>query len=114
MNNNFTKFQGKEYTMTIDNNGVITLTPKLAGEKLLKKKRSWAHEVLDEYSGCYLFVREGSKVVALQKDSWNDGRFGEVWGMAVCNERDEFDDSIGRALAVCRAEGDDIPDFMYM
>lgn len=72
-----------------------------------EKKRKWAINVRDknlrnlEYS---LFDENlGVCFVRMY-----DGRFG----FSRCSKNDKFDPVIGRAIAICRAMGEKIPDFI--
>ena len=94
-------------------NGVITLTPvpTESPEDLLRKKRHWAGCVLRDHASEFNFPRDGSCIYALRKDSFSTSA-GESWGKSICSISDKFDYAIGQAVAICKATGDPIPDYV--
>jgi hypothetical protein len=109
--NKKTSFGGKLYSMREKKDGVIILTPENTTRNNLRKKRAWANEILSRYCGQFIFIQRNRIVVALCKNEADDVT-GDYWGMAVCRECDEFDESIGRAIAIMRVLEEEIPDFV--
>ena len=94
-------------------NGVITLipVPTESPEDLLRKKRQWADGVLRDYASDFYFLRDGNCIYALGKRDYSSS-VGESWAKSICSTRDEFDYAIGQAVAICKAIGDPIPDYV--
>lgn len=71
------------------------------------KKREWAFEIMDKNSRSiersYFNEELGVSFVLL-----SDGRFG----FSRCSKDDKFVPVIGRAVAVCHATGEKVPDFI--
>ena len=110
---NQTQFNNKTYTMKTGANGVITLTPvpTESPKDLLRRKRQWADCVLRNYASEFNFLRDGNCIYALSKDSFS-ASVGESWAKSICSTRDEFDYAIGQAVAICKAIGYPIPDYI--
>ena len=114
---NQTQFNNKTYTMKTGANGIITLipVPTESPEDLLRKKRHWAGCVLRDYASEFNFLRDGSCIYALSKDSFSRSAgesWGKSWGKSICSASDEFDYAIGQAVAICKATGNPIPDYV--
>lgn len=71
------------------------------------KKNEWATNIINknlrrlEASVCYRFL--GISFVQL---------YGGKTGCSKCSKSDKFDPVIGKAVAICHATGEEIPDFI--
>ena len=94
--------------------GTLILSPLKESPETLHQKRKWANEVLAQHSGEFHFLEKGRATYAFSKEnSVTHGFDGEYWGVAMCNANDKADGSIGRAIAITRALGEDVPEFIF-
>lgn len=72
-----------------------------------EKKNKWATDIIEQYGGSlrasYYDENLGISYVKL-----SGGRIG----FSKCSKGDKFNPVIGRAIAICRATGEKIPDFI--
>ena len=93
------KFDASQYECHIDASGYLIIEHKF-------EAKTWAARVLQRYVD-YYFHNMGAGVVVARKQRV-DGCPPKV-GIAVCNPRDKFCLDVGKAIAICRAEGIKIP-----
>lgn len=71
------------------------------------KKNKWATDIIERYSkslkAFYFDIILGISFVELS--------YGRT-GFSKCSKKDKFDTVIGKAVAICRATGEEIPDFI--
>lgn len=105
-------FDGKDYKANYYQNGNIILTPTTKEDILLVRKKLWANRQLLNYSKEYKFIKQGRKTYAIYISERGE-LHGYNWGLSICNKKDEYNEQIGQALALARAEDISIPDFFY-
>lgn len=99
------KFDASQYECHIDASGYLIIEHKFEAE-------TWAARVLKQYKKSYYCEQLGAGVVVAMKKRENDNRPPKI-GTAICNPEDEFCLDVGRAIAICRAEGMKIPNEIF-
>ena len=71
------------------------------------KKKIWAIDIIEKYSRS-LIVSHFDGILGVSYVELSDGRSG----FSKCSTKDRFNPVIGKAVAICRATGEKIPDFI--
>ena len=103
--------RGMPFEVTIGENGSIILTPYLTKAEKLDK---WVNTVLTAMVTdlCETeFYFRGSAIVCVREQSWQTS--SNTIGIAVCSPNDNYDETIGKCIAYCRAANMSIPDFLF-
>lgn len=96
------KFNLNDYDYRIDPfSETIIITRKFDAQ-------SWAASILQRYATGYYFADMGAGVVIARSRRELGGSVPHV-GVAICNPKDKFCLDVGKAIAICRAEGITIP-----
>lgn len=74
--------------------------------------KTWADSILRKYALDYYFNNLGAGVVIARRQRVHNGCPPKL-GTAICNPKDKFCLNIGKAIAICRAEGIKIPDEIF-
>lgn len=98
------KFDASQYECHLDASGYLIIEHKFEAE-------TWAARVLKQYEGNYYFCNMGAGVLAARQR--REGGCAPKAGMAICNPKDKFCLEVGKAIAICRAEGIKIPDEIF-
>lgn len=71
------------------------------------KKIEWATDIIEKYSGSLrAFHFDG--ILGISFVQLSNGRIG----FSRCSKKDSFNPVIGKAVAICRATGEKVPDFI--
>lgn len=103
--------EGTPFEIAISENGSIILTPYLTKAEKLDK---WVNTVLTAMVTdlCETeFYFRGSAIVCVREQSWQTS--SNTIGIAVCSPNDNYDETIGKCIAYCRAANMSIPDFLF-
>lgn len=98
------KFDASQYECHIDASGYLIIEHKFEAE-------TWAARVLKQYAGNYYFCDMGAGVMVARQR--REGGCAPKVGTAICNPKDKFCLDVGKAIAICRAEGIKIPDEIF-
>ena len=71
------------------------------------KKNKWATDIIDRYNGSL----KTSHFDGILGVSFVELSYGRT-GFSKCSKKDRFNPVIGKAVAICRATGEEIPDFI--
>ena len=70
--------------------------------------RKWAHSIFKKYSNDYYWEEISCNRCIVYERAAPIGRMSK-FGFAQCHPNDMYDERIGRAIAICRAEGIPLP-----
>lgn len=74
--------------------------------------KTWADSILQKYAPDYYFGKMGAGVVIARRQREHNDCPPKL-GIAMCNPKDKFNLNVGKAIAICRAEGIKIPDEIF-
>ena len=97
--------------ISVDENGNIILTPCLTKTEKLNKWTNTVLTTMDRDLDEIEFYFHGSAIVCIRKEGYQF--FSEGVGIAVCSPNDDYNETIGKCIAYCRAAGMPIPDFIF-
>lgn len=103
--------EGMPIEITVDENENIVLTPYMTKAEKLE---SWVDTILTimDRDLCQIgFYFHGSATVCVREQSYQT--FSDTVGIAVCSPNDNYNETIGRCIAYCRAADISIPDFLF-
>lgn len=103
--------EGMPIEIIVDENGNIILTPYLTKAEKLE---SWMDTILTimDRDLCQIdFYFHGSATVCVREEAYQN--FLDTVGIAVCSPNDDYNETIGKCIAYCRAADISIPDFLF-
>lgn len=103
--------EGMPIEIMVDENGNIILTPYLTKAEKLKSWMDTILTIMDRDSCSIKFFSHGSAIVCIREPDFQS--FSETVGVAVCSPNDNYNETIGKCIAYCRAADISIPDFLF-
>lgn len=73
----------------------------------LSKKNKWATDIIEKYSRS-LRAFHFDEILGISFVELSDRRTG----FSKCSKKDRFNPLVGKAVAICRAAGEKVPDFI--
>lgn len=103
--------EGMPIEITVDENRNIILTPYLTKTEKLESWMDTILTIIDRDLCSIEFFSHGSAIVCIREPDCQS--FSETVGIAVCSPNDNYNETIGKCIAYCRAADISIPDFLF-